>query len=315
MPEVSVIIPNYNHSEYLIQRIESVLNQTFQDFEIILLDDCSTDNSRAILKRYASHTKVSHMLFNEHNSGSTFNQWEKGIELAKGKYIWIAESDDWCEPTLLEHLVQGINLDPKCVISYCQSYYIANNNDLNWSSSHPYLSEMVDGSAFARNNMLLTNPIYNASMVLWRRDLFPLVPKEFKNYRLAGDWIFWMELCRLGKVHISGRVLNYFRKHDKNVSGKAFKSGLNFVESLKIIKSLYRREMISEADLYKAFKIQFRNFVQVERNLDPKLREEIKMLFKSTLTSKISYYKIILSIIWKFFKQKQFDHIASIAKV
>ena len=315
MPEVSVIIPNYNHSEYLNQRIESVLNQTFQDFEIILLDDCSADNSRDILRQYGSHKKVSHLLFNESNSGSPFKQWEKGIELAKGKYIWIAESDDWCEPSLLQHLVEGINKDPECVISYCQSHAITNSNELDWSSSHPQLSEMVDGSAFARNHMLLTNPIYNASMVLWRREFYPVIPKEFKNYKLAGDWVFWMELSRLGKVHISGRVLNYFRKHDKNVSGKAFKSGLNFVETLKIIKSLYRRQMISEADLYKAFKIQFKNYVQVETTLDPKLREEIKILFKGILTSKATYYKILLSIIWKCFKQKQFSYIASAAKV
>jgi len=102
MPKVSVIVPNYNHAPYLRQRIESILNQTYQDFEVILLDDCSTDNSRDILNNYRNQSKVSHCIFNAVNGKSAFQQWQKGVQLAKGEYIWIAESDDWAEPEFLE---------------------------------------------------------------------------------------------------------------------------------------------------------------------------------------------------------------------
>ena len=71
MPTVSVIVPNYCHAPYLEQRIESILQQTFQDFELILLDDCSTDGSREILERYRNHPKVSGIFYNERNSGRT----------------------------------------------------------------------------------------------------------------------------------------------------------------------------------------------------------------------------------------------------
>ena len=74
MPNVSVIVPNYNHEQYLQQRIESIVNQTYQDFELILLDDFSTDNSRDILNLYRNHPKVSKIVFNEKNSGSPFKQ-------------------------------------------------------------------------------------------------------------------------------------------------------------------------------------------------------------------------------------------------
>src|SRR5690606_24447409 len=114
MPTVSVIIPNYNHAKYLRRRIDSVLAQTFQDFEIILLDDCSTDKSRDIIETYKGNAKVSHIVYNEENSGSPFKQWEKGIGLAKGKYIWIAESDDWCERNLLESLLPPLEEDSHC---------------------------------------------------------------------------------------------------------------------------------------------------------------------------------------------------------
>ena len=97
IPVVSVIIPNYNYALYLKKRIESILNQTYTDYELILLDDASTDNSVEILEKYKDNPHVSHILVNEKNSGSPFQQWAKGISLARGKWIWIAEADDVAE--------------------------------------------------------------------------------------------------------------------------------------------------------------------------------------------------------------------------
>jgi len=299
MSKVSVIIPNYNHSAFLSQRIESVLNQTYQDFEVILMDDCSTDNSRIIIEQYRTHSKVSLIVFNEENTGSTFKQWEKGIGFAKGKYIWLAESDDWCEPTLLADLVEGIEKDDECVISYCQSLCVQGTNKIIWSSQYNKLSEVVDGSAFLSEKMLLHNPIFNASMVLWKRDFFSKISPEFMDYKLCGDWFFWMDLCRFGKVHISGKVLNYFRKHDKDVSGKAIKSGLNYVEVLKIINSFFQRGIISRADYNKAFKLNFKEYYPIKASLDPVQTKQIDQLFKAPLTSKSLYYKIFMSAYWK----------------
>src|ERR1022692_1882228 len=104
MVKVSVVIPNYNHSRFLPRRIDSVLEQTFQDFELILLDDCSTDDSRSILSQYADESRV-RIEFNEVNSGTPFRQWNKGVGLARGEYVWIAESDDYADKRLLERLV------------------------------------------------------------------------------------------------------------------------------------------------------------------------------------------------------------------
>jgi glycosyltransferase involved in cell wall biosynthesis len=72
------------------------------------LDDCSTDKSQEILLEYADNPKVSHCVFNKINSGNTFIQWNKGTALAKGDYIWIAESDDFCELNFLEELIQPL---------------------------------------------------------------------------------------------------------------------------------------------------------------------------------------------------------------
>jgi glycosyltransferase involved in cell wall biosynthesis len=121
LPLVSIIVPNYNHKKYLVQRLECVFNQTYPDFEVILLDDCSSDKSQEILLEYAKNPKVSHCVFNDTNSGNTFVQWNKGIALAKGDYIWIAESDDFCELNFLEELIQPVLQDQEITLVYCQS--------------------------------------------------------------------------------------------------------------------------------------------------------------------------------------------------
>ena len=146
--KVSVIIPSYNHSEYLDLRIQSVFNQTYDNTEIIILDDKSPDNSRDIIEQYRSYPKVVRILYNEENVGNTFRQWEKGIKLATGEWVWIAESDDWCEPTLLSELLSIRS--KKTVLSFCGSSAIRGNKIL-FYSDHEYLAEGIDGHEFIDN--------------------------------------------------------------------------------------------------------------------------------------------------------------------
>lgn len=123
-PKVSVIIPNYNHARYLDQRIQSVLNQTYPDFEVIILDDCSTDNSLEVIDKYKDNPKISQIIVNEKNSGSTFKQWDKGFNIARGNIIWIAESDDYCETDMLERLVECWKIYPQCSVIQAASRYV-----------------------------------------------------------------------------------------------------------------------------------------------------------------------------------------------
>ena len=108
MKKVSVIMPNYNHAPYLKQRMDSILAQDYPEFEIIMLDDASTDESVSILSAYARHPKVKAFLRSETNSANPFVQWQRGLKEATGDYVWIAESDDVAEPTLLSRLVVAL---------------------------------------------------------------------------------------------------------------------------------------------------------------------------------------------------------------
>ena len=123
-PKISIIVPNYNYAYFLDKRIESILKQTYTDYEIILLDDASSDDSVKVLEKYKNNPHVSQIVVNEQNTGSPFKQWMKGILLAKGEWIWIAEADDLCEPTFLETCMHYIKTESNIAICNTGSVYI-----------------------------------------------------------------------------------------------------------------------------------------------------------------------------------------------
>ena len=224
-PLVSVIVPNYCHAPYLKERIETILDQTFQNFELILLDDCSTDNSRDILLSYKNHPKVSHVVLNEQNSGNTFLQWEKGVSLAKGKYIWIAESDDYADESFLESMIAVYYLHPDCVLVRSGSYQTNEKGRIlfrDWD----YFREDAEihifpGKRYVLRNMLRFNYIYNASMVVFRKDIFQKIDKSYQKQRNTGDWQCWIEFLEQGPIGEYRRKLNYFRQHTNKVSSRS----------------------------------------------------------------------------------------------
>ena len=131
MPKVSAIVPCYNHARFLEQRIDSILNQTYQDFELILLDDHSTDDSYSICLSYKDNPHVVHVETNKQNSGKPFKQWEKGIRLAKGEYIWIAESDDYAEKEFLSNTVCLLDQHPEARLCLTGSYIVDEKGRVN----------------------------------------------------------------------------------------------------------------------------------------------------------------------------------------
>lgn len=241
---VSVIIPNYNHAPYLRKRIDSVLNQTYQEFEVILLDDCSPDNSREILEEYRDHPKVTHIVYNEENSGSTFKQWKKGIELAQGDYIWIAESDDWAEPLMLEKLLSKMTDD--VVISFCRSLRIWSEDDTHKKDTSRTAQKKYTGKEFIEQRMLAHNSIENASMAIFRKNSIELSWfDDISKMRYCGDWMFWTKLLGQGNVVESEEVFNYFRQHGAKVTSNAHRLGLDFIEGAEVLKYIKRTCNIS----------------------------------------------------------------------
>ncbi|HET9279189.1 MAG TPA: glycosyltransferase [Flavitalea sp.] len=219
MGKISVIIPNYNHAAFLQQRIESVLQQSYPNYELIILDDASTDGSREIIERYRDHPRISHILFNDSNSGSTFSQWQKGISLASGKYIWLAESDDYADPRFLEECINEFTRIKELELVYTDSMVVDDCNaivhrDLSfwtneisltkWNSSYTNNGREEIVKALSRKNT-----IPNASAVVFKKKFFP----EVLSYKYCGDWLFWIKILESGNMTFIKQPLNYFRTH------------------------------------------------------------------------------------------------------
>lgn len=225
MPLVSVIVPNYNHAPYLRQRLDSIFNQTFQDFEVIILDDCSTDNSKEIIEEYRNRPQVSHIVYNETNSGSPFKQWAKGFDLAQGEYIWIAESDDWAELTFLEETTRRLKVNEVNLV-FTNSYIVTANDK---KIDIPLKEDtFLNGKSFLQKEMIFHNFILNASAVLFKKKALQSIPKTYQTFTSSGDWLFWIEFCLIGNAFYCAKILNYNNRHGMNTTaqwGKKMSSG------------------------------------------------------------------------------------------
>lgn len=231
-PLISVIVPNYNHADFLGSRLKSIYDQTYPNFEVILLDDCSTDGSRELLEGYRDHPKTSHLLLNEENSGSTFKQWEKGLELVRGDYVWIAESDDLCAPGFLKDLIEPHRRHPGLALSFCQSHRMNSSGEItgNWASHTQAFSAseweddfVMEGRHFIQKYLIHKNVIPNVSAVLFNRErleeIRPLVQQPYMKY--YADWYYYIQLLCTAKVAFVANSLNYFRYHDSSVIARA----------------------------------------------------------------------------------------------
>lgn len=230
-PLVSVIIPNYNYAKFLAQRIDTVLNQTYTNIELIILDDHSTDNSTEVIESYRKDIRVSHIIYNETNSGSTFKQWRKGFDLARGTFIWIAEADDYADSTLLEKLVGVMSTASNIKVGFVNSHWVLPDTTfINPDYTIPEKQRIYDGRMFVREHLLKENYIYNASMAVFRRDALMAIKDDYMTFRSCGDKVFWKNLAIQGNVLFVCEPLNYFRIHNAKVTTNSIASGLLFEE-------------------------------------------------------------------------------------
>lgn len=300
VPLVSVIVPNYNYARYLPERIESILNQTFQDFELILLDDVSTDDSLSILKRYSTHEHVSQLVINETNTGNPFKQWAKGIGLARGKYVWIAEADDLAELTFLETCVRHAEQYKDFSFAYTGSLLIDAQGTVNyqkdvnkWGNRAQQEAAHFNGKAFALHNLYWRNYVLNASGVLFRREYAQqaIIHSDFTDFHYCGDWLFWFHMALQGSVVEIYRNLNYFRQHNTKVTMSAARSGGGAMENIQVVKHM---EATLTLDTYKKRLRHGRLYRGIERLSIPRERKaEMKRTLKQELGSgRFDYYFI-----------------------
>jgi glycosyltransferase involved in cell wall biosynthesis len=231
-PKVSILIPNYNHAHFLDEAIQSALNQTYTDFELIIVDNCSTDNTDEIVAKYLSDKRVSYVK-NEHNLGLVGN-WNKCLELANGEYIKFLCSDDKFHPQLLEKFVPIMEQYPNVSLVTSNKIYFGSIDETVFL---PF-NHLVPGKEMIYQTLLITDFIGDPTCVMIRKS----------NLKLGGfrtdmlwivDWEMWIRHLLVGDCYVVPDVLLYTRKHpEQNTNAVVKKNFLHRFSEYEFFKML-----------------------------------------------------------------------------
>lgn len=249
-PLVTVIVPNYNHAKYLRKRLDSIYSQTYKNIEVLLLDDMSSDESHEILTEYQQqHKENTRCIFNEKNSGGVFHQWKRGLKLASGELIWIAESDDYCSDNFLEENIRNFR-DEAVMLSFSRSAFVRDQDLTETWSTEEYLSELgaeLWTQPFKKSAHWLVNNAWgqkniipNVSSAVFRNpgDMALFNSPEWYGMRVCGDWIFYLHLVRGGLVSYTTQATNYYRQHTNNTSVSAHAKDIYYQEHALVARHL-----------------------------------------------------------------------------
>lgn len=296
-PLVSIIVPSFNHENFLEERLNSIYEQTYGNFEVILLDDCSTDGSRDILRKYEKkYPETTRCDFNEINSKSPFSQWKKGINLAQGDLIWIAESDDYCEKDFLDKLVPFF-LDEAIMLAYAHTVFVdikskdhpfAFETYVSQISTEKWNSSYIETAHNEVNNALgFLNTIPNVSSAIFRNvgPDFPLFNNpEWEKMKVCGDWLFYLYLIRAGKIAYSVDTHAYYRIHSDGSSKKAQIEDIYYKEHEIVANNIAH---LYKVDTSLLIRLDKRLFEYYQVNMKNGNRQDFQKLFDITRAKEI----------------------------
>lgn len=255
---ISLIVPVYNVSLYLKRCIESILVQDFNTFELILVNDGSTDNSLDICKHYANQDSRIRVI--DQPNGGVSNARNKGLEVANGEFICFIDSDDWAEPNYLSSFV-----------SFYQTTYtdliisnVVNQKNNSKTNNKPFVERSIQSESFVPedffngNDFILENTPFAK---LFKKSIIDDNNIRFNiNLKNGEDFIFVLQYALVCKKidFINSYTYNYNKESDSSVTQKYFK---NYYKQVKDTKKAYfdivrkYHEITEEEELYQYFRV------------------------------------------------------------
>jgi glycosyltransferase involved in cell wall biosynthesis len=260
LSRVSVVVPNYNYAHFLPERISTIESQNFPIYELIILDDCSSDDSAQVIEDVIQNSALDiKFVRNKINSGSVFAQWQKGVALATGDYVWIAEADDLSAPDFLTAVLGGFN-NPDVVLSYCQSKQIALDGKVLCDNYLDYVADIGrerwlksyvrDGHNEIVDALSVKNTIPNVSAAVFRRDILSEVlrreHKQVRAFTVAGDWYIYTKVLEHGWIAFTPHSANFHRRHDNSVVHASFNLS-QLAEIVRMQRMVARHYLVSDS--------------------------------------------------------------------
>lgn len=268
-PKVSVLIPTYNYAHYLPEAIESVLTQTFEDFELIIVDNCSTDNTEEIVNAYMEDDKRIKFMRNDENIGM-YRNYNQALLLAHGEYIKFLNADDKFEPTLLEKFIAILDNDNSISIVTSYRQYFGSKQDMIKTP----LNGIVEAKAAILSSLQKSNWIGEPTTVMFRRKNLNLGLFDISILVFA-DQDMWLRQLRVGNLYVIDEVLSYFRIHENQGTNQ-----LSANNDIRIFNRLQYAEYRRNAILNNRFGYDLNAFdqIKIRRVLNASSKSFLKLM-------------------------------------
>lgn len=288
---VSVIMSNYNTpEEYLRQAIESILNQTYRNFEFIIIDDCSTDNSLQIIESYTD--KRIKIIRNEQNLGIT-KSLNKGLAVAKGEFVARMDADDIAFPERFEKQVDFLKTHTEYIVCGTGVELIGE-----WEKKHSnkYICRTIPEREQFRINLLFGNyPNIVHPTAMFNHTMLKKYGITYnENYPLAQDYRMWVSCSEVAEcANLPETLLNY-RVHGKAVSSD--KKQLQSTIAIQIMQEQLDKLYLQLSDEYTVI---HKSFLSSRKEYNLKYKKWIKILLKQNKRHKVYNQKLLRKTLWK----------------
>ena len=257
LPLVSVVFTSYNHKEYLEQALDSLINQTYQNLEIIIIDDCSTDGSQEILKKY-EHFENVNLKLQTQNSGSYVKASNYGASFAKGEYLLFAQCDDFASTNQIEQLSKVLIDFPSIGVAFSKSNMIDENGKFisdDYVCREKKFKQLVAKQSYIKGSQLkeflfFSCVIPNLSAALIRTELYRQVGGLSEKYLVVADWQFWLDLSDKTDFYYLKEPLNNFRQHQTTIRS-SIKIKTQIIEIYSMLNRHSLKNITSSEMIYK----------------------------------------------------------------
>ena len=244
-PKISVLMPAYNSEKYISEAIESILNQTFTDFEFIIINDGSTDKTAEIINKYAKSDNRIKFVNNTKNQGliAVLNE---GLDIATGEYIARMDSDDISLPERFAKQIEYMDKHPECGVLGTWTELFGPHIKKNKIVKKPPIVKLLDF-------VIRGNDVAHPTAMIRRSVLVDNNIKYNPEYKHAEDYALWGTICKYAEIHNLQEILLKYRWHDGNISVKHRKTQQACAERIR--KSMLSDLLSTDADIEKLLRM------------------------------------------------------------
>ncbi len=220
---VSVVVASYNHARYLPRRMESLISQTYPNIEILVIDDCSPDNSVQVLRTYLNHPRV--RLIERETNGGWVKVSNQGVDMSSGEFVLFANCDDDCDSEMIRRLVDALQQHSSAGIAFCRSLMVDEDDrvlgddfsirkvSFRQRCSRDTLLSKEEVSRFLLHSCVIPN----LSAALFRRECFAKAGYFSSEYHVCSDWDVYLKVAAGYDIVYIAEPLNRFRQHKATI--------------------------------------------------------------------------------------------------